>query len=564
MNLIPEPCNQIRLLRAAAYIRVSTGKDTQEDSYQTQLAYFERLLAQHPGWTSVGIYSDYGISGTGMQKRTGFNRLMRHCKDGRIDHIITKSISRFSRNTREFLNTLDILEKNHITIAFEKENIDTSAAQNHMLLTAFGAVAQEESRSISANIRWGIDKRGRQGDVRNICIYGYCYPAENAWETTKTGYHFRTITICENEAAIVRRIFKETAEGKSYVEIARGLNRDNIPPPQSAITRKRAEMKETPPGQLNAGLTEGWNGKHISQIVRLERYAGDVMTAKTFIEDYKTHRAVRNTGQRQQFYIKDHHPAIIERDLFEQVQTILQMNRSRKQNCGGMGPRYPFSGRLVCKHCGRFYRTRNRASNPLWLCASTISPAGKPVCFAAPVYEKQLIKMCRKAAAQRFGLVKNPDTKEADHLLTNGTYTKAGMHFIKENEHLITTLINKLEAVQLADTMEHDRSFLYGQIAKWTESAEIIFHLQSQLNSMEAYWADVEADYEWRQKAIQWMKGLPSGSDGILLFLTGLTSEYIRAFILQIEVESPVRYRIRWFDNIWTEVRMLSDNCSDN
>lgn len=164
-----------RMLKVAAYIRVSTENAQQEDSYELQKSYFSRRLSSTPFWISAGIYEDYGISGTSRERRTGFARLLRHCEEGRIDHIITKSISRFARNTRDFLKALEILKANHVTIDFEKEHLNTAVAQNDLILTAFGALAQEESRSISANIQWGIRRHYSRGEARNIPIYGYRY-----------------------------------------------------------------------------------------------------------------------------------------------------------------------------------------------------------------------------------------------------------------------------------------------------------------------------------------------------------------------------------------------------
>lgn len=603
------------MLRVAAYIRVSTEKDTQEDSYEVQREYFEELLSRNPGWISAGVYLDYGISGTSKEKRTGFNRLMRHCREGKINRIITKSISRFSRNARDFLKALDILKANNITIVFEKEHIDTAIAQNDIMLTAFGAVAQEESRSISANIRWGMEKRRQRGETHNICIYGYRYAdMEDGYEITESGYKFRKIVICEEEAAVVRRIFEEVVDGRKYTEIARGLNRDKIPLPQTSMTRKRAQMEETPLGWLNAGLSEGWTGRHISQIIRLERYAGDVRMVKSYTEDYKSHRSITNKGEREQYYVKNHHPAIIRRELFEQAQIIREINKSKLQNRNSGYIRYPFSGRLVCKHCGRFYRIRSRASGAVWSCPSASSPGGERVCTAEKIYETQLIYMCRKAVVQRYRLVSSPVDAEVEELLLSGVYN-GPIEFTVRSRGLVKYLLHALERVQLADSMEHDRSFLHGQIAKCEdaadrarqtmetlqaniEAAELrrdILHeelkeevltamreklmetgqllqeserqaadLQKHLQSMEKYWADLEADYEWRKKAISWMKTLPEGQEGMQQFLSGLTDEYVKAFILYIEVESPLKYRVRWFDDTWTGVELYSnveENC---
>lgn len=601
-----------RILRVAAYIRVSSENENQEDSYETQKLYFEEVLSCNPGWMSAGVYADYGTSGTSRHCRTGFNRLMRHCEEGRIDRIVTKSISRFARNTRDFLKALKVLKENHITIAFEKENLDTAYIQSEVLLTAFGAVAQEESRSISANVRWGLEKRCRRGEARNYQIYGYRYAdGENDRERTESGYTYRKIVICEEEAAVVRRIFTEAAGGKRYIEIARGLNYDRIPAPDSPASRARRQMTKTPAGVLKPGLEKGWTGGHIGQIIRLERYAGDVRMVKTYTPDYKTHKAVVNRGEREQYYVRDHHPAIISRELFEAVQDIRAYNSEKMRNRGSERTVYPFSGRLVCKHCGRFYHTKNRSSHALWYCPSSANYTGRQVCTAERIYEEQLIRMCRKAIFCRFGPALGlADDKEEEEAMFGGHYVRPACGMAAEDRDLVQNLLEKLEALQLADTMEHDRSFLHTQIAKSLDEAdragqtlealranlEVLKtrrdilgervdseelaalreymlgtektleesmrraeELKRQLQEMECYWKALEADYEWRQRAVAWLRTLPAGPQGMADFLNGLTSEYVKAFILSIEVESPLLYRIRWFDDTWTEVEMFTD-----
>lgn len=611
-RLIENRLMKNRLIRVAAYIRVSTESADQEDSYEAQQAYFTELLESNPSWISAGLYSDYGISGTSKERRIGFHRLLRHCEEGRIDRILTKSISRFARNTRDFLKALEILKKHHVTIVFEKEHLDTAIAQNELMFTAFGAVAQEESRSISANIQWGIQKRYPKGEVRNIPIYGYRYieDGEAAYQTTESGYSFRKIEIVEEEATVVRRIFTEVAKGKTYVSVARNLNFDHIPTPETPLTTKWKHMEETPAGRLNAGLDEGWTARHISQIIKLERYAGDVLLQKTYKPDYKSHRVVRNRGEREQYYVKNHHPAIISRELYREVEEIREINSMQYRPRGGRRS-YPFSGRLVCAHCGRFYRTRNRKHRPVWYCASTGQNNGKQVCNAERIYEEQLVRMCRRAVIDRFQIVSEllKDTAGQPDIFS-GNYTAVDLDFCAGSEGLVKNLIQKMEVIQKADEMEHDRCFQKTRIARkqdeidvWSQKTEAlranlevlqmrkeILHedidpslldalqrqerdaeeileenrkeeqeMTAQLAYMEKYWSDLEADYEWRQRAIAWMQTLPEGRQGIVEFLNGLTDEYVKAFILSIEVESPLKYRVRWFDDTWSDVEMFSN-----
>ena len=600
-------------LRVAAYIRVSTDNCDQKDSYEAQQQYFMEFLTEHPMWRSAGIYADYGISGTTRERRRGFNRLLRHCEEGRIDRIVTRSISRFARNTRDFLRALAILKEYHVTIVFEKEQIDTAIVQSDLMITAFGALAQEESQSIAANVRKGIRYRFPRGEMRNVVIYGYRYAAgEDATERMESGYTRRRVEIVEEEAAIVKRIYMEAAEGRGYTEIARGLNTDAVPGPRTPVSILRSKQDETPAGTLNPGLDEGWTARHVKQILMLERYCGDALLQKTFTPDYKTHKSVWNYGELPRYYIEDNHPAIISRELFAAVQKLLNQRSFR----GEKRPVYPFSGRIVCTQCGRFYVTRNRKARPVWSCGSTGRNTGKVICRAARIYEDRLISVCRRAAAKRFGVIaektcKKERTEEEgiraewfgkEHIRTGyaGTgdsgkerlipddpiYTGIDWSFVTDGGDPVRELLRRMERIHLADEMERDLTFLKQQIAavedeieKERKNGEMMRpeegaayltepsactakrlqiaqekqkRLLRQKDKLERFWNDLEADYELRREAIAWMKTLPDGKAGMEELLIGLTGRYLKAFILRIEVISPSEYRIRWFDDTWT------------
>lgn len=592
-------------LRVAAYIRVSTESGRQEESYETQKNYFMKLLESNPQWISAGIYSDYGLPGTSGERRTGFQRLLRHCEEGRIDRIMAKSISRFARNTRDFLKALEVLKKNHVTIVFEKEHLDTALEQSDLLLTAFGAAAQEESRNISANIRWGIQKHYLKGEARNIPVYGYRYAeGSDRYQIMESGYSLRKVETVAEQAMVVRRIFREVADGRSYISIARGLNFDHIPIPRTAVTAgQHPEMRDGKP-------EEGWTARHISQMIRLERYAGDVLLQKTYKPDYKSHKVIKNRGELEQFYIKNHHPEIVSRELFSEVRAIYKKKEMRFPNKGARKT-YPFSGRLMCRHCGKFYWTRNRSSHPVWYCGSTAQDNGKRICNAERIFEEQLIRMCRKAFVLRFQITSDVLIDSEEHPdASGGNYTAVNISLRTGNENLIQNLIQKMEVIQSADEMEHDQAFLKMQIARKKEEIDretqilenlkakleetavrkkvfseqmqrsefknleayladeekrreenlrAVKELEEQLDSMEKYWTALEKDYAWRKRAIQWMNTLPEGQQGMIEFLNGLTNEYIKAFILMIEVESPLKYRVRWFDDTWSDVEMYSN-----
>ena len=594
-------------LNVAAYIRVSTDMSDQENSYETQERYFNQLIGSNPDWNAVGVYSDYGISGTSKEKRTGFRRLLRHCKEGKIDRIVCKSISRFARNTADFMTALDVLHDSGVTILFEKENLDTADPTSDFILTTLAAIAQEESRSISGNIRLGQKMRFPKGEVPNKLMYGYRYNGKTV--TTESGYEYKDIEIAEEEAKVVRRIFQEVAEGRAYTEIARGLNREKIPAPVTSAVEAR--KKNSKKGQLNSDLEDGWTGRNIGQIIQSERYTGAVLIQKVFTPDYLTHEVRQNKGEVPQYFVRNHHPAIIDEDLFGKVQEI------RKENCTSHGrgneERRPraFSQRLICGECGRFFHVTNTNNNPIWRCPTSRQTTGKRICRSEKVYEEQVIRAFRKAILERFRLTIKPihDNVEVADIMS-GRFKDGYDNFIPEAESFVGQMLARLESIQKLDFMERDRAFYKKQIVSAHNSAESTIKkirllksqvdvmqtrlellgdemidpasieekkklikkleqsiqndeeterkLTEQLDYMESYWDELEDDYERREKAIEWMKNLPAGKEGTIAFLNGVTEEHCKAFVLSITIHSPLRYTVHWFDDTKTEVQMDS------
>lgn len=335
----------------------------------------------------------------------------------------------------------------------------------------------------------------------------------------------------------------------------------------------------------------------------MERYCGDALLRKTYTPDYKTHKLVKNKGELPQYYVRDNHPAIISRELFNEAQALIEMGKFGQTKSTA---RYPFSGRIVCTQCGRFYRASNRNSRPIWACPTSRNNNGKNVCRAERIYEEQLVRMCRRAVTERFEVIGRDVQKEEEDAFDG--HITVDWDFTEEGNSLVKTLLHRMEHIHEADDMEHDLVFLNQRIAQakdevedWTrnlenltaakdaavvrrellgeeeadlpmlesqvqaaadrlkETRENIEMLTEKKKKLEAYWNDLEADYEWRRKAIAWMKGLPEGTEGTAEFLNGLTNEYLKAFILYIEVEDPLHYKIRWFDDSWSYVRMYSN-----
>lgn len=598
-------------LRVAAYIRVSKDSADQENSYESQDKYFKEMLTRNPEWVSAGVYSDYGISGTSKQGRTGYQRILRHCREGKIDRIVCKSISRFARNTSDFMAALDILHESRVTILFEKEGLDTADSTSDFILTTLAAIAQEESRTISSNIRWGIQKRYPKGEVRNYDVYGYRFAeGEDAMETLEDCYQIHRVEVIEEEAEVVRRIFHAVDEGMSYADVARMLNFEHIKAPNHGKPPKKIQGRST----VKAGVETGWTVHMISRMVSLERYCGDALLQKTYTPDFLTHKSRKNNGELPQYMVRDHHPAIIDRELFESVQAARKMNAAKYGNRSGEHRKRAFSGRLSCPHCGRNYNVRNTNRYPIWFCPTMALNNGKSICHAEKIYEDQIVRMFRKAFTDRFRLLAEAvmdDVKVAD--IMSGRYGEDEEQFCCFDRRacgFVSQISQRLENIQKTDFVERDRGFLKRQIgareaaitesirrvsmlrtqkdtletrrrlqndgsvkedilsftkrlkaesARLTEVQEAKRHLEKRLSYLEKYWEQVEYDYEDRERALAWIRTLPRGEEGTVAFLNGFTGEYVRAFALSITVHDPLHYTVHWFDDTKTEVEMYSN-----
>ena len=288
-----------QVLRVAAYARVS--HETEMDSFDSQVQYYTAFIEEHPEWKLAGIYADPMTSGTSTQKRPGFLRMIQDCEAGKIDLILCKSISRFARNTMDTLAYVRRVRNAGTDILFESNHVDTRDACSEMMLTVWAAFAQEESRSISENTKWGIRKRFEEGTARWCRIYGY--------QKTEDG---REYVVVPEEAETVRLIFRLCDQGKSMEQIRRDLGTKGI---------------RSPKGNTN------WTRSSIHKVLKNEKYAGDLRMQKFYTENHLNHRAVRNDGTAvKSYYIRNHHAPIVSREIFERVQVVLEMkSASRKE-----------------------------------------------------------------------------------------------------------------------------------------------------------------------------------------------------------------------------------------
>jgi DNA invertase Pin-like site-specific DNA recombinase len=330
-----------RKTRAAGYARVSTNQEEQESSFAAQVDYYSRLIKSNPDLEFAGLYSDEGLSATTTAKRDGFNRMIRDALDGKIDMILTKSISRFARNTVDTLTTVRKLLDRGCFVRFEKENIDTSDPKAELILSIMSSLAQEESRSLSENTTWGQRKRMADGKIN------LPYKRFIGYEKGSDGKP----CIVESEAKVVRHIYSLFLRGWSTKHIASHLT---------------AEAVLTPSGKASP-----WSESTVRSILTNEKYIGDALQQKTFTVSYLTKKKKVNEGEVAQYYIRDSHPAIIQRDVFEMTQE--EMVRRKTYGSSGGGRRI-FSGKIICGQCGGLYCAKTWHSNDkyrkvIWRCS---------------------------------------------------------------------------------------------------------------------------------------------------------------------------------------------------
>ncbi|WP_028515249.1 recombinase family protein [Ruminococcus flavefaciens] len=524
------------LLKVACYIRVSSDSFDQENSYEAQEQYFTKLLASHDDWDSVGVYSDYGISGTKQDNRSGLKRLLRHCEEGKVNRIICKSISRFSRNTADTIETVRHLLSIGVTCFFEKENLDTGDLKSEFILTTLAALAQEESRSISENICWGRGKLALRGDVPNEELYGYRF---GDYETTETGYKRRTVKIIEEEAETVRRIFKLYVEGFGPVAIARILNEENAPAPNDGT---------------------GWTSSQIQLIVSNERYCGDVLTHKSYTESFLTHKTRKNRGEKQQLYIQDHHPAIVSREMF---------NKAKSRRCrGGYEKKtmtYPYSGRLKCACCGSNYH-RLAGNSVYWLCCKVALRNGKKLCNSKRISEESLNVMFRKAVLTRFQTFNDlmallETMQDMDYVERDRSIMKKQIAIAEAEYDDIQAECDRLKAnieVQgLRSELNGDSINISEMAEKLEEKQKIADNLRNEKESLEveldekeSRWELMEKDYDARKTLVEIME---LSTERELLDTLHL---HIKALAISITVHSPTHITVLWFDETQTDIEI--------
>lgn len=515
-----------RKKRVAAYCRVSTDSAEQLNSYAAQQAYYAQKIEENPEWENAGIFADEGISGTSLKKRQEFNRMIEACKRGRIDMILTKSLSRFSRNTVDCLETVRMLKSNGIGVIFEKENINTLTETSEFLITLFSGFAQAESESLSKNVTWGKQKSMEAGNVpmQYSKMIGYRKGLDGKPE------------IVPEEAALVRRIYKMYLDGSSLVQITKTLIDERIP----TVT----------------GIGR-WSPQVVRNILTNEKYIGDALLQKTYITDCISKRVKKNCGERPMYYVENHHAAIIPKEVFGRVREEMTrrsskrkvMQKTGKTEQGKYSSKYALTERLVCGECGTPYKrvtwtAKNGKKHVVWRCVSRLE-FGKRYCHNSPSVDEGKLHAAVIAALNTYA-----DQQEAARAAqefaqavqnSNGAFTN--LIGLKQRLHDITAEQDKLVDLVL---MNMENAELTARLKAVTEEKD---QLVRQIESLQADSEQQAADQKRAKELKAWLAQYPAGFSEYSDALT-------RKFIEKITVLDAETIQVRFRDGKEMEHRL--------
>ena len=473
--------------RVAAYARVSTEHEEQQSSYEAQVDYYTRKITERSDWAFVEVYTDKGISGTNTKKREGFNRMIRDALDGKIDLILTKSVSRFARNTVDTLTTIRKLKERGVAVYFEEQSIDTLDGKGELLITIMSSIAQEESRSISDNVTWGQRKRFADGKV------SLGYKQFLGFEKGEDGLP----KVVEEEARIVRYIYRSFMMGKTGSHIARTLTEAGIPTP---------------------GGKKQWQASTIMSILQNEKYKGAALLQKSFTVDFLEKRMKVNEGEVPQYYIEHSHEAII--DPLEHDRVQLEISR-RKALDRHYSSAHLFSSKVICGECGGFFgrkvwHSTDTYKNYIWQCNEKYRQKQK--CGTPHFQEEELKRRFIDAYNQRAEI--KEETLAACHL---GIETLCDLTDIDQQIRMVTDEISVLvemsrqlieensQAVHDQDEYQRRHSTL---VEKYTEADARLKALQTERSRR----IDMRKSIEWFMESFTRQEGLLTEFDDSLFF----------------------------------------------
>lgn len=508
-------------LRVAAYCRVSTEKEEQQLSFKAQVEYYKFKIINNPNWELVDIYSDDGISATNTKKRIGFNNLINDCMNGKIDMVLTKSISRFARNTVDCITYIRMLKEKNIPIIFEKENINTMDSTGEFIITILGSIAQEESRTLSTNTKWGLAHRFEKGQV------SFTYSKFLGYKKDEDG----KIVIVEEEAKIVRKIYQMYIQGKSLTEIKHYLEENKI----KTVTGK-----------------DKWSTTTINSILSNEKYIGDALLQKSYTVDYINKKRVKNKGEMKQYYVEGNHEPIISKVLYN----LVQEEKARRSSLGikykksaktsiGKHTKYALSELMVCGECGKPYKrtswTNYKNKKIVWRCVNRLEN-GKRYCKNSPTLEDETLK---KAIMNKINSIisnkedfKSELTQSIKEIMDNYT-----VECDKENvEKQIYDLKNKMFELIDKNAKNKDKNYT-------REYENLSFELK-QLQYQRGLYEEREILYNTYKKRIHEMKEFLEDIDGVI---SEFDEEIIRQLIEKVVVISKDKIMIKFKSGIEAE-----------
>ena len=506
--------------RVAAYCRVSTDSEEQLNSYEAQKSYYTQKIEDSPDWEMAGIYADEGISGTSMKKRTEFKKMITACKRGHIDLIITKSLSRFARNTVDCLETVRLLKANGIGVYFEKENINTLTESSEFLITLFSGFAQAESESLSKNVAWGKAKSAEAGKVtfQYKKMLGYRKGADGQPE------------IVPEEAEVIKRIYHRYLDGCTLGQIKRELDEDNVPTAQGV---------------------EFWSPAIIHNILTNEKYIGDALLQKTYVTDCISKKVKKNQGERAMYYVENNHPAIISREMFDQVRNEMTrrsskrkvLQKSGKTELGKYSGKYALTELLVCGECGSPYKrvtwARNGKKRIVWRCVSRLE-FGTQYCHNSPTLDESKLHSAILASMNEFAVIRQegcPDVlamaEEAKQALS-----QAGAKLLELKKHM--------------ETVSREQSDLLDRLLENMGDAELNAKMKALTDEKESLKAQILDTQQMEVSLEEQAARHQQMWDSIMECSAGYTEfddEFVRQIIQKITVEDEETIRIHFRDS---------------
>lgn len=514
-----------RQLRVAAYCRVSTEEEEQQSSYEAQCTYYTDKIMTNPEWTMAGIFADEGITGTSTKKRNDFNRMIRKCRQKKIDLILTKSISRFARNTLDSLKYIRALKEQRIGIIFEKENINTLEMDTELIITFMSAFAQSESESISANVRWGKRQAMKEGktSVNIKKLYGYFLDSEGNPQ------------VDTDKAEVIRSIFNRYLQGASLRMIRQELEAAGIPNPAGS---------------------EKWGIDQIRNILSNEKYCGDVLMQKTFIQDCISKKVVKNTGQLPMYLIQNNHPAIVSREVYQAVQAekarrSASASPSKKTSSTGRtcyASKFALSERLVCGECGTLYRRctwkRNGKTRIVWRCVSRLD-YGTKYCHQSPTMDEEPLQRAIMAA---ISSVMAPKEK------INGLITDAAL---EETGKLPNSAMTLGDINRRLEELEVEFDTLFNQSGSIDKNTIRFSQIANEMASLKEQREKISAQLRNNQAAQAHVHTIAAVLDQEDHHLTQWDEEMIRQLVHTVKVISADH--IRLYLNDGTEIDQTVD-----